>query len=74
MGTTGFVMTMIMAVLLSWSLMLLQCKMGAAAPSYSRKLLGMENDYSGGGNEPPPEDDYGFYRRQGDVPSPGLGH
>ncbi|KEH35557.1 hypothetical protein MtrunA17_Chr3g0128851 [Medicago truncatula] len=37
-------------------------------------------DYSDQGNEspPPPSDDYGydydFYRKHGDIPSPGAGH
>ncbi|CAL5204222.1 unnamed protein product [Lathyrus oleraceus] len=32
-------------------------------------------DYSDEGNgSPPPPDDYDFYRKHGDIPSPGAGH
>lgn len=45
----------------------------AAATAGTRKLLDMEGDYSSG-DETPPHNDYDYYRRQGDVPSPGVGH
>ena len=35
-----------------------------------------EADYGGGSDEAPPHEDYDydFYRKHGDVPSPGAGH
>ena len=40
------------------------------AETSSRKLMVLINDYE---NDYPP-DDGNYYRRQGDVPSPGVGH
>ncbi|KAK8546054.1 hypothetical protein V6N13_067292 [Hibiscus sabdariffa] len=40
-----------------------------------RKVLEMEQDYPGDVPSIPSDYDYNdFYRRQGDVPSPGIGH
>ncbi|MBA0751249.1 hypothetical protein Gogos_000188 [Gossypium gossypioides] len=41
----------------------------------TRKVLEMEQDYPGEVPSIPSDYDYNdFYRRQGDVPSPGIGH
>ncbi|KAK3230090.1 hypothetical protein Dsin_001971 [Dipteronia sinensis] len=46
-----------------------------AETSSSRKLMVLINDYGGsGGDYVGPPDDGNYYRRQGDVPSPGVGH
>lgn len=43
--------------------------------TWFRKALEME-DYGDQGDESPPHDDYDydFYRKHGDIPSPGVGH
>ncbi|KAE8679318.1 Potassium transporter 2 isoform 1 [Hibiscus syriacus] len=41
----------------------------------TRKVLELEQDYPGDVPSTPSDYDYNdFYRRQGDVPSPGIGH
>ncbi|WRX12431.1 hypothetical protein QQP08_004918 [Theobroma cacao] len=40
----------------------------------TRKLLDMQQKYSGDVPSPADYDYNDFYRRQGDVPSPGVGH
>lgn len=42
-----------------------------------KKMVRINEDYGGDGdNESPPRDysDYDFYRKHGDIPSPGVGH
>ncbi|KAJ0044717.1 hypothetical protein Pint_06640 [Pistacia integerrima] len=45
----------------------------STATAGTRKLLNIEDDYNSE-DETPPQNDYDYYRRQGDVPSPGVGH
>ncbi|KAJ4720213.1 Precursor of CEP15 [Melia azedarach] len=50
------------------------CHFGESSSAGKRKLVvDVGNDYDSG-NQAPPQDDGDFYRRQGDVPSPGVGH
>lgn len=52
---------------------LCNCEAATVAASETRRLLDMEGDYNSK-DETPPQNDYDYYRRQGDVPSPGIGH
>ncbi|XVF00373.1 hypothetical protein REPUB_Repub03eG0280000 [Reevesia pubescens] len=72
---------LLITVLLLLSIMF-QCKVVATSRRFSwssdlstRKLLENMQDYPGNVPSIPDDSDYNdFYRRQGDVPSPGSGH
>ncbi|KAE8733407.1 Potassium transporter 2 isoform 1 [Hibiscus syriacus] len=50
-------------------------RLSSPAKTRTRELLEMEHDYPGDVPSIPSDYDYNdFYRRQGDVPSPGIGH
>lgn len=65
--------------------LMFQCKAATRFPAAyyhlgeaarTQKLLDVagNDDYNFGDQALPPPNDYDFYRRQGDVPSPGVGH
>lgn len=75
---------LLIIALVLFSLMF-QCKAATRFPAAyyhlgdavgTQKLLDVagNDDYNFGDQAPPSPDDYDFYRRQGDVPSPGVGH
>lgn len=53
---------------------LCECDLKVFIKGRTRKLMEEDDDYSGGGGDDYYDNNDGFYRRQGDVPSPGIGH
>ncbi|TYH32713.1 hypothetical protein ES332_D13G008400v1 [Gossypium tomentosum] len=73
----GFALLLLLLMMMISSQSMADAEMMKVKPTKARtrKVLEMEQDYPGEVPSIPSDYDYNdFYRRQGDVPSPGIGH